>query len=319
MGQGLADRLRPERLVHPDPSLSIKTFDMIVLLGGSGFVGTALRASLARHEVEFATLRRHEIDLHDVDALAGRLSGLGAKFLINSAGYTGRTNVDDCERDKAECLSANAVLPGKIRAACERAGIPWGQVSSGCLYNGDGGKPGGFTESDPPNFCFRDGPCSFYSGTKALAEEVLADCPTCYLWRPRMPLNHEDSPRNYLSKLQRYDRLLDATNSLSHLDDFADAAVQCWIRRVPFGIYNVVNTGAITTRRVTELIQERLPRTRPYRFFTDEAEFMRSAAETPRSSCVLDNSKLASTGIPMRPVEDAIVASLENWQVRQSD
>ena len=32
----------------------------------------------------------------------------------------------------------------------------------------------GFTEEDVPNFTFRDPPCSFYSGSKALAEEAIS-------------------------------------------------------------------------------------------------------------------------------------------------
>ena len=31
----------------------------------------------------------------------------------------------------------------------------------------------GFSESDEPNFCFAHNNCSFYSGTKAMAEEVI--------------------------------------------------------------------------------------------------------------------------------------------------
>ena len=34
----------------------------------------------------------------------------------------------------------------------------------------------GFTEQDVPNFSFRDGPTSFYSGSKALAEEATLAC-----------------------------------------------------------------------------------------------------------------------------------------------
>ena len=55
-------------------------------------------------------------------------------FVINAAGYTGKPNVDACEVAKAECLSGNAVLPGLIREVCEDMNIPWGHVSSGCIF-----------------------------------------------------------------------------------------------------------------------------------------------------------------------------------------
>jgi hypothetical protein len=64
------------------------------------------------------------------------------EFLINAAGYTGKPNVDACELHKAECLLGNAVLPGIVAQACEEAGVPWGHVSSGCIYTGDGPRQG---------------------------------------------------------------------------------------------------------------------------------------------------------------------------------
>lgn len=45
---------------------------------------------------------------------------------INLAGYTGKTNVDDCETDRANCLAGNAVLPGIVAEACSAIDIAWG-------------------------------------------------------------------------------------------------------------------------------------------------------------------------------------------------
>jgi UDP-glucose 4,6-dehydratase len=40
---------------------------------------------------------------------------------------------------------------------------------------------------------------------------------------------------------------------------------------------------------------------------------MKIAAKTPRSNCVMDNSKLLSTGIKIRGVHEAIIQSLRDW------
>jgi len=128
---------------------------------------------------------------------------------------------------KAECLAGNAVLPGVIREVCEHLRLPWGHVSSGCIYTGARPDGSGFTEDDAPNFSFRQNNCSFYSGCKALGEEVLAGAEQCFIWRLRIPFDEYDSPRNYISKMMRYDRLLSATNSLSQLTEFANASIAC--------------------------------------------------------------------------------------------
>ena len=233
--------------------------------------------------------------------------------MINSAGYTGKPNVDACEIYKADCLLGNAVLPGVIREACEATKLAWGHVSSGCIYTGRNANGSGFKETDEPNFCFRTNNCSFYSGCKAIGEESLADAENIFQWRLRIPFNHLDGPRNYLSKLINYDRLLDVENSISHLDEFAACCWASWKQRIPFGTYNITNTGSVTTRQIVELIKKELKLEREFDFFENEDQFMQIAAKTPRSNCVMDNSKLTDAGVAISSVEDAIVRSLRQW------
>lgn len=287
---------------------------MIYLLGGSGYVGSAYQQLLQQKGIPFRNLRRADVDYADPAVLERELRRDRPEFLINAAGYTGKPNVDACELHKTDCLFGNAVLPGRIAAACEAAGVPWGHVSSGCIYTGARPDGGEFTEEDPPNFTFRRDNCSFYSGTKALGEETLAGCDGVYLWRLRIPFDHVESPRNYLTKLMRYARLLEAENSISHLGEFVAATFACWEKRVPFGTYNVTNPGRVTTRRVVELIEESGVCRKDWSFFSDEGEFMQVAAKTPRSNCVMTSAKLRAHGIPLTPVEDAIRQALARWQ-----
>jgi UDP-glucose 4,6-dehydratase len=83
---------------------------------------------------------------------------------------------------------------------------------------------------------------------------------------------------------------------------------------VPFGVYNVVNTGSVTTRDVVALIQQRLQPGRGFDFFDSEEEFLKVAAQTPRSNCVMDNSKLRATGVPISEVHDAVERALAAWR-----
>jgi dTDP-4-dehydrorhamnose reductase len=287
---------------------------MIYLLGGSGYVGQAYQRFLASQGVPFRNLRRQDLDYTNVALLTEALRADRPEFLINAAGYTGKPNVDACESHKAECLFGNAVLPGVVARACEAAQVPWGHVSSGCIYSGSLPDGSGFTEEDPPNFTFRQNNCSFYSGTKALGEEVLAGFADVYIWRLRIPFDHIDNPRNYLSKLMRYQRLLEATNSISELDEFVAATFACWEKRVPFGIYNVTNPGQVTTREVVAMIRQSGVCKKEFDFFDSEGEFMQVAAKTPRSNCVMDSTKLRNAGIELTEVHNAIRRALKNWQ-----
>jgi dTDP-4-dehydrorhamnose reductase len=286
---------------------------MIFLLGASGYIGSSFGRYFERRGIAFRNISRSELDYTDLATLTAALRAAKPDFLINAAGYTGKPNVDACEVHKAECLFGNAVLPGTIARACEAANVPWGHVSSGCIYTGARPDGSGFTEEDPPNFTFRQNNCSFYSGTKALGEEVLSAYPNVYIWRVRIPFDQFESGRNYLTKVMGYARLLEATNSISELQEFVDASVRCWENHVPFGIYNMTNPGAVTTREVVALIAKSGLCSKEFSFFSDEAEFMHVAAKTPRSNCVMCSDKLLRTGISLTEVHEAIERDLRNW------
>ncbi len=111
----------------------------------------------------------------------------------------------------------------------------------------------------------------------------------------------------------KYDRLLEATNSLSNLDEFVAACLDCFEKKLPYGIYNVTNPGSVTTSQVAQMIHESGVCTKKFEFFDSESEFMKRAAITPRSNCVLDSSKALSAGLKLSPVEDIIRRCLASW------
>ena len=316
-----------------------KMFFMFLLLGASGYIGQAFACELRQRNQDFIPLARRDLDYTRFDILLDYLRRQRPDFLINAAGYTGKPNVDACETAQADTLVGNALLPQTIAHACAAAGIPWGHVSSGCIFAGakvelDGRiqiekdltrpdirslvdqhpeKIHGFTETDIPNFSFRQQPCSFYSGTKALGEEAIAGLGGHYVWRLRIPFDEFDNKRNYLTKIHRYSKVYDNVNSISHRADFVRACLDLWGTRAPFGTYNIVNPGFLTTRHVVDAIQKILHPNRHFEFWKNDEEFYQVAAKTPRSNCVLDVSKLLATGVKMRPVEEALAASLHSW------
>ena len=146
---------------------------MFLVLGARGFVGSILVNHLKLNAYPYIGLNRNSTALKNEKNLSDCLQRLKPSFLLNTAGFTGKPNVDGCESAKYQSLLGNAVLPGIIREVCEDLHIPWGHISSGCIYSGRRDDGNGWTEEDEPNFSFRSPPGSFYSDTKALGEEVL--------------------------------------------------------------------------------------------------------------------------------------------------
>jgi dTDP-4-dehydrorhamnose reductase len=313
---------------------------MIILLGSSGYVGKEFERILSKRGMSYKALTRAQVDYTSAAQLRSHLVANRPDFIINAAGFTGKPNVDACELQKEETMKGNVDFPKMLAQVCHELGIPWGHVSSGCIFSGclvekegkwiaeknmnqdyirkialtEPNRLKGFDESFVPNFSFNDGPCSYYSGTKALGEEAIKGIGSHYVWRLRIPFNEINNPRNYLTKIQTYAKVYDNLNSLSHLEDFVNACIDCWVKHVPYGTYNVTNPGYVSTRQVVESIKKILKPSREFIFWENDEEFYRLGAKALRSNCILDAGKLLAAGVNMRTVEDALRDSIREWE-----
>jgi len=314
---------------------------MIWILGASGYIGEALAVEAKREKLSFRPVARRDLNYTNFRVLLAALKKENPSFVINAAGFTGKPNVDACEKFKAETIAGNVTLALTVAQACDVAGIRLGTVSSGCIYTGakirrqDGSwavedrlteplisellekrsdRVCGFSEEDEPNFTFEHNNCSFYSGTKAVAENALKNFSEFYIWRLRIPFDEFDGQRNYLTKVQRYPRVYQNRNSLSHRGDFAEACFAFFSDKIPGGIYNMTNPGYVSTREVVGMIQKRRnPGWKP-KFWVGDDEFYRFGATTPRSNCLLDVEKAQKNGISIRSLNEALVESLDRWK-----
>lgn len=262
----------------------------MILLIGHGYIGTAIKKSLeAKGLAHIWTNHASYINEE-------------ANLIINATGYTGYPNVDNCEENKDLTARANVFFPIELERLCHLVDKPVIHIGSGCIYTGY--KPGGWTEDDEPNFGFDNG--SFYSGTKALAQTILKDFgPRSYILRVRMPFGEERNPKNLLTKLENYPKLVNFENSLTNLEDLADLVTHIAYTLPPPGVYNVCNPGSITTKEIADkmgLSKE---------WFTEE-EF-KAATVAPRSNCVLNVDKLLNI-YPMPTLEESLTRAISNYR-----
>ena len=309
---------------------------MILLLGASGTFGKAFAVELRRRGHSFIPLTRQAFDYTRFDYLFDYLRTMTPAFLINAAGCPVPADDMGGGPSREQGMLANALLPQMIARVCLMTRIPWAHLSSGSIYTGAkimednqwrvetdlSREPvrrlfqshpenfRGFTELDEPNLSFRSSPGNFFSATKALAEEAIRGIGQCYIWRPRLVFSDSAEPASFLSQFQRWTRIPDTIDSLSHLEDCVRACLDLWERRAPFGIYNVTNPGAVTTRHIAELMQRILKPSRPFEFWTDEENRHRLEGKPPPSHCILDSSKLLAAGVKMRALPEALEEAL---------
>lgn len=285
---------------------------MILLFGSNGYIGSEFKKQLSKKKISFIAwegARKTSFDQLQTFFKFNKIS-----HVINAAGYTGKPNVDACELNKEETFYGNVLWPQILVHFCQLNDIVLGHVSSGCIYTGKRSDGSGFAEEDEPNFSFKQNNCSFYSGTKALAEISVSSYEKNYIWRLRIPFEENDNPRNYISKMLKYSKLLQAENSISNKEEFVSACIECIVKNVPFGIYNVVNTGSITTEALVNKLKNTIAKNRDFNLINEE-ELYKNYASTPRSNCVMSNTKLLNAGIKIKSVEESLDYCLNNWKI----
>lgn len=288
---------------------------MIILFGATGYIGSEFKKQLAELKLPvFIWPNAKKTTFKDLELWYEEAGYPLIGAVINAAGYTGKPNVDSCEIHKADTIHGNIVWLQILTDWCILNDIPLGHVSSGCIYEGrrSDGKP--FTEEDEPNFSFDYNNSSFYSGTKVIAENIVKKHEKHYIWRLRIPFEEYDNSRNYISKILKYEKLLDAENTVSNKQEFVSACIQTIQKEVPYGTYNVTNGGYITTKSVVEKLKSTIAKDKTFTF-VEEDEFYKNIVKTPRSNCVMSNEKLLSTGIKMRTADEALDYCINNWTI----
>lgn len=144
--------------------------DRILLTGGSGVLGTALRGLLPELYAPPST----ELDLLDHQRVADRIRAYRPDVVIHAAAFT---DVAGAEQERSKCWNVNvagthAVVAAMRDARARLVHISTDYVFSGDLSGDDAGAGSGYREEDPP------GPArNYYALTKLVAEEVARTLP----------------------------------------------------------------------------------------------------------------------------------------------
>ena len=270
---------------------------MRILVLGNGYLGNRIASYLGRqHDVVLSLARIYGssyVPLYDRKY----------DLVINAIGRAGSPNVDWCETHKEETYDANVAVPIAIATACKAREIPVLHLSSGCVFYGEAPDKRGWTELDKPN------PVSFYSQTKAAAEEGLAKFDNVTSLRIRMPIDHVVSERNTICKLPKYKQVIDVTNSVTVVDDLLEV-ISRLIEDLPGGLVHVTNPGAISHREILEMYKQYIDPGHTCSFIDEDALVVRGLAVKKRSVCVLQTRVLDKLGIKMRVVKVAVEDSV---------
>lgn len=279
---------------------SPSTEPVFLVFGKTGWIGGLVGDILKEQGAhwEYANCR-----LEDRSAIIAEIERVKPTHVLNAAGLTGRPNVDWCEEHKIEVIRTNVVGCLTLADVCLARDIHMTYYGTGCIFHYDDkhvvGGPG-FLESDTPNFTG-----SYYSHTKAMCENMLKEFPNVLTLRVRMPIVESlVYPRNFISKIIKYDKVIDIPNSMTILPELLPYSIEMAKRKLT-GIMNYTNPGAVSHNEILQMYKDYIDPDFTWSNFSVEEQAKVIVA--PRSNNLLDTKRIESEFPQILGIKESLI------------
>ena len=271
----------------------------VLCIGANGWIGSQILKLLEAEGIECFISKSH-IDKYS--QIGFELDLIKPTHVLLTAGKTGVPNVDWCETHKHETLETNTIGTAVVFSECERRKIHCTYLGTGCIYEYTKEQTPtdkGFSELDEPNFTG-----SYYSKTRKITDLIAEQYPNTVLClRMRMPISSDLNPKSFVTKITKYEKVVNVQNSMSILDDLLPCIPQMMIKFVT-GIYNFCNPDTLSHNDILDLYIKYVDPNFKYTNFTIEEQSL--ILKAPRSNCKLDCSKLLSVFPNIPSAKDSI-------------
>lgn len=208
----------------------------ILITGGNGQLGTALREVLVGEEILLTDT--DNMDITDINQIKKVFADFKPKFVIHGAAYT---NVDGCEENPELAEKVNAEGTKNLAKTCKEMGIPMIYISSDYTFDGTATEP--ISEDATPN------PLSVYGKTKLIGEMATLELKNSYVIRTSWVYGEgKNFVRTMLSlseKMSGVRIVNDQYGRPTYALDLAKAIYDVIKKRPEVGIYNITGEGEI--------------------------------------------------------------------------
>ncbi|XP_073055697.1 bifunctional dTDP-4-dehydrorhamnose 3,5-epimerase/dTDP-4-dehydrorhamnose reductase [Primulina huaijiensis] len=272
-----------------------------LIYGRSGWIGGLLGKLCEAQSIQYTYGSGR---LENRASLQSDIASVRPTHVFNAAGVTGRPNVDWCESHKVETIRTNVAGTLTLADVCRENNLVLINYATGCIFEYDEAHPLGsgigFKEEDKPNFIG-----SFYSKTKAMVEDLLKNYDNVCTLRVRMPISSDlSNPRNFITKITRYEKVVNIPNSMTILDELLPISIEMAKRNLT-GIWNFTNPGVVSHNEILEMYRDYIDPDFSWKNFTLEEQAKVIVA--PRSNNELDASKLKQEFPELMSIKESLI------------
>lgn len=136
-------------------------------------------------------------------------------------------------------------------------------------------------------------------------EDLLKDYDNVCTLRVRMPISSDlSNPRNFITKISRYNKVVNIPNSMTVLDELLPISIEMAKRNLK-GIWNFTNPGVISHNEILELYRDYIDPQFKWKNF--DLEEQAKVIVAPRSNNEMDASKLKKEFPDLLSIKDSVI------------
>ena len=291
----------------------------VLVFGSQGWIGQQFVRILQQRGIPFqeASARADDEALVD-DELEKALPTHVVSFIGRTHGTIGDrvfTTIDYLEQPGklVENMRDNLYSPLVLATLCQRRGIHYSYLGTGCIFAYDDEHPldhhdgmaAGFDESSRPNFFG-----SAYSIVKGYTDRLFHFHNVLNL-RIRMPIIGEKNPRNFITKITSYEKICSIPNSMSVLPDLLPLVLDMMENKTT-GTVNLTNPGVISHNEILAMYREIVDPHFSWKNFSQEEQRKILAAD--RSNNFLETRRLQDLYPDVPPIHEAVRRCLVSYK-----
>ena len=286
----------------------------ILIYGGKGWIGTQFIDILKNKNIEFK-VSSFKINLDTKYNLINEIQEYEPTNIISFIGrthgmiddkYYGTIDYLEQPGKLVENLRDNFVGPKLIAEICEMKNIHFVYMGTGCIFNyKEDNEKYKFTEEDDANFFG-----SSYSIVKGCTDKEMRNYKNTLNLRIRMPITEIDNPRNFITKITKYEKICSISNSMTVLPDLLPLIYDLMCMRYT-GTLNFTNPGVISHNEILEMYKEFVDPNFKWANFSIEEQ--NKVLACSRSNNHLDTTKLENLFPSLKNIKDSLRNLLKKY------
>jgi 3,5-epimerase/4-reductase len=301
----------------------------ILIYGSNGWIGQQFIEICNKHTVFppnklFINVIKGISRLDDLKSVANEIESIKPDRVVSFTGRTHGTTEDGKQWTTIDYLEQPGKLVENVRdnlfgvvmlaLLCKDRGIHYTYLGTGCIFKfleeSWGKEENGMTEEDKPNF-FGSG----YSIVKGFTDMIMNSNilkSNILNLRIRMPITGKCEPRNFITKITRYQKVCSIPNSMTVLNELLPIMLDMIIKERT-GTFNFTNPGLISHNEILDMYKEIVDPSFTWDNFTKEEQLEILAAD--RSNNYLDTEKLEMYYPDILNIKDSVEQCLVKYAV----